>query len=320
MSPDFDRLLRESVHELAAEADPVDLSRPALRRARRMRRYRTVAAVSAAVVAVVLVAGIATAARLGRENRGDVEPAGTPTPSVTSSSATPSLDPDRVGPPTPPLAVVGGWKVRSAPYVFDEVIVYDDTIGRYRRFGSANTVLPSPDGRHVMIMGASSVVVRSFPDDRMVYKRELAAPDVRPVWSADSTRLAFVTSSPEGEKVRVAELPGGGETASDPVNCPDGCMLKWLEDGQHVRVYTGSQRTEVTVRDGKVGPPSSVRDDPCGSTVRAFRVDASSWVCVTPTGFAVTTTSGSVTKRIPFPTELGGFRAGTGGVNYVLFR
>ncbi|GIJ64515.1 hypothetical protein [Virgisporangium aurantiacum] len=319
---DLERLLRESVHELASEGRPVDLSGPALRRARRTHTFRTVSAVSAAVIAVLLVAGIATAVRLSRADEDPPPADGPPSPTVSSTVPTTESATESAGPRTPPITLPGGWIIRAAPHNNDYgVVVYDDATGRYHRVGYTATALPSPDGRYLAIMGQDVLAVKAADDEeRVVYQRQFATRDVRPVWSADSTHLAFVTYSPEGAKVRVAELPAGGETASEPVNCPDGCMLKWLEDGQHIRVYTGSRRAEVTVRGGAVGAPSATPDDPCGSTVRAFRVDNSSWLCVTSTGFAVTTSGGTVTKRIPFPREIDGMPIATDSVNFVLSR
>ncbi|GIJ74251.1 PD40 domain-containing protein [Virgisporangium ochraceum] len=328
MTTDFERLLRESVHDLASEGRPVDLGGPALRRADRIRTVRAVSAVSAVVVAVMLVAGVAAAVRIGRADR-DVPPAD-PVPSTvpsTAPSATLSAEPTESGDPeeseeprTPPILVAGGWMIRAAPNANDTMIVYDDAAGRYRRAGTSATALPSPDGRYLAVVGQTAIIVTTVADKRVVYERNAIVTGVRPVWSPDSTRLAFATFSPEGVKVRVAEVAVATETASDTVNCPDGCMLKWLEDGGHIRVYTGSQRAEVTIRGGAVGRPSATRDDPCGSTVRAFRIDASSWICVTGTGFAITTGSGAVTGRIPFPTEIAGIPVAGDCVNFVLSR
>jgi hypothetical protein len=221
----------------------------------------------------------------------------------------------------PPLTLPGGWIIRSAPHANDfGVIVYDDDAGRYNRVGDTATALPSPNGRYLVIVGQTALVVKGVADMRVLYERNAISTEVRPVWSADSTHLAFVTWSPEGVKVRIAEIAVGTEQASDTVNCPDGCILKWLEDGQHIRVYTGSRRAEVTVLGGAVGPPSATRDDPCGPTVRAFRTDNASWLCVTATGFAVTTSAGAVNKRIAFPKEIDGMSVATDSVNYVLSR
>jgi hypothetical protein len=272
---------------------------------------------------VVLVAGIAAAVRLTRADRdpppADVPPSPTASPSSSPSSSL-STDPT-AGPRVPPVTLPGGWIIRAAPHTNDfGVVVYDDATGRYNRVGNTATALPSPDGRYLAIMGQSALAVKAVADERVVYQRQTVSPDVRPVWSADSAHLAFVTYSPEGVKVRVAVVAAGTETASEPVNCPEGCMLKWLEDGAHIRVYTGSRRAEVTVLGGAVGAPSSTPDDPCGPTVRAFRVDNASWLCVTGTGFAVTTSAGAVTKRIPFPREIDGMPIATDSVNFVLSR
>jgi hypothetical protein len=329
MRSDFEWLLRESVHDLASEGRPVDLSGPALRRARRMRTVRRVSTVSAVVIVVMLVAGVATAVRLGRADR-DVPPAvpvPTSVPSTTpdagptgSEEPTEPTESESEEPPTAPVLVAGGWMIRAAPSATDVMIVYDEAAGRYRRAGTSATALPSPDGRYLAVAGQSGIMVTAVADKRVVYERNSFVDAVRPVWSPDSTQLAFATFSPAGVRVRVAEVPAATETASDVVNCPDGCMLKWLEDGEHIRVYTGSQRAEVTVRGGAVGRPSATRDDPCGSTVRAFRIDSSSWICVTASGFAVTTGSGTVTRRIPFPTELAGIPVAGDSVNFVLSR
>jgi hypothetical protein len=313
MSAGFERLLRESVRDLASEGRPVDLSTRALRGAGRVRRIRSAAVVTAAVIVVVLVAGVAAAVGLGRSDR-DVPPAD-PAPAPSTGSTTTSPDAG-----TAPVMLVGGWMIRSAPAADDSVIVYDDDAGRYRKVGTSDTVLPSPNGRYLAVMGQSAMMVTAVSDGRVMYQKTFVSTNVRPVWSADSTRLAIVTYSPDGMRVRTIKVADGTEAYSDVVDCPDGCMLKWLEDGEHVRVYTGSRRLEVTIRGGAVGAPSATPDDPCGPTVRAFRVDGASWLCVTSTGFAVTTTAGTVSTRIPFPQEIDALPVATGNLNYVLSR
>jgi hypothetical protein len=319
MSTHFERVLRESVHDLAHEGRPVDLSGPALRRARRTRILRRVGAASVAAIAVLVVAGVAAAVNLTRTDQ-DPPPANVP-PSPVSSPGPTTPARESAGVRVPPLTLPGGWIIRSAPHANEfGVILYDDVDGRYNRVGDTATALPSPDGRYLAVVGQTAIVVKGVADERVLYERDTISTDVRPVWSADSRHLAFVTFSPEGTKVRVADIAANSEEASDSVDCPEGCILKWLEDGRHIRVYTGSERAEVTVQGGAVGPPSATRDDPCGPTVRAFRADNASWLCVTATGFAVTTSAGAVTGRIPFPKEIAGMPVATDSVNYVLSR
>ena len=69
-----------------------------------------------------------------------------------------------------------------------------------------------------------------------------------------------------------------------------------------------------------VGAPSATPDDPCGARFAGYRIDNLSWLCVTQTGFAVTTNAGAVTQRVPFPTTIDGIGVGTDINGYVLFR
>jgi hypothetical protein len=318
----LEQLLRETVQELATEGRPVDLSAPALRAAHRVRVRQTVSAVAGVLI---VIAGLAFAVNRGGGADRSVPPAD-PSVSVSAGTPTPSPSPtetESTDPGTAPVLLPGGWLIRGAPGADDgDLIVYDDQRSRYRLVVNAGPTVPSPNGRYLATIDQNQLTVTTFPDGREVYRGTLVAENVRPVWSPDSSRVAFVFYNNDGRKVRTARVVDGIETTSAAVQCTNGCVLKWLEDGQRVRVYAGNTyRVEVTLSTGVVGPPAAARpDDPCGRQVPAYRIDDASWLCVTHTGFAVTTNAGAVTQRVPFPTQLDGVAVKAGDTRWDLFR
>jgi hypothetical protein len=313
----FEHLLRETVGELAGEGRPVDLSTPALRTARRVRIRR---AVSAAAGVLVVIAGIAFAVNSVGFDR--TVPPADPSPSVSTSGTAPSPTATE-SPGTAPVLLPGGWLIWAAPAADHDLIIYDQQASRYRLAPNRGPTVPSPNGRYAATVDQGALTVVTYADRREVYRHDTIVDNVRPVWSPDSSRVAFVMSTNEGARVRFSHVADGLETTSNPVQCANGCVLKWLEDGQRVRVFGGGNyRVDVALADGSVGPPSQATpDDPCGSQVLAFRIDAESWLCVTTTGFAVTTRTGAVRQRVPFPTQLDGVPVKTGdAARWTLYR
>ena len=320
MTVDFDRLLRDTVHELAAEGRPGDLTAPALRRARRIRTRRTVSAVASVVV---LLAGIGVAAvQLRGDGRGVPPAERSPSASASGSTAAPAPT-ESLAPGSAPVSVAGGWLIRAAPAPLGAV-TYDDRAGRYRLLPVDGRVAPSPNGQFIAQVTANGdVVLKRTDDDREITRR---ANSVRndaeyPVWAPDSSRLAFMIPVGTGTvRVVAMNVDGTEQLSANTVSCPATCTVKWLENGQRLRVYTGSNRVEVTVATGAVGAPSATPDDPCGYRFAGYHIDSRSWLCVTANGFAVTTPEGAVTQRVPFPSSIDGIGV-EGNVNgYVLYR
>jgi hypothetical protein len=323
VSTDLDRLLRDAVHELAAEGRPVDLTAPALRQARHIRARRFVAA---AASVLVLLAGLGFAAtRFSGVDRSAPSPADQ-SPSVVISEPAPSdpapTEAESLPPGSAPMALPGGWLIRAAPGPLG-AIVYDDAQGRYHLAGSAQRVAPSPNGRFLAeVTGNRDVVIRRFADEQEVNRRANAIQDqdVYPVWAPDSSHVAFPVPVGSATKLLVMSVTGTETLSADPVPCDDGCTVKWLSSSLAVRLYTARDKVEMNVSTGTVGALSTTPEDPCGYQRTGYQISNPTWLCVTPTGFAVTYPDGTVTERVPFPTTIEGIGVG-GNINgYVLFR
>lgn len=318
MTVDFDRLLRDTVHELAAQGRPVDVTASALRRARRIRTRRTVAA---AASVLVLLVGVGIAALQVTGDRHDIQPPAQNSPSPTTAAPIPSETATET-PGSGPLAIAGGWLIRGAP-ARTGTIMYDERQGGYRLTGTAGRVAPSPNGQFLAEVAANTdVVIRQARDGQEVARQlnGIKVDGVYPVWSADSSRVAFVSASGGKAHLVIMGVDDSVTLSQAPVPCDSACAVKWLDTSHAVRVYTASSRVEVTVSTGAVGTPSAAPDDPCGYRVMGYPIDAESWLCVTTAGFAVTTKAGAVTSKIPFPTTINGVGVG-GNINgYVLFR
>jgi hypothetical protein len=317
---DFDRLLRDTVHELAAEGRPVDLTAPALRTARRIRTQRTIAAVASACV---LVVGIGVAViRTGGIDRSAPPAERSPSP-VTSSAAPEPTRTESLPPGSAPVSLPGGWLIRAAP-ARAGAIMYDTGLGRYRSIGTGPRVAPSPNGQFMAEVSAEGqVVIRRTDDEREVARGSVALRDstMYPVWTADSSRAAYLSGSAQSIRLVILNVDGTETLSTGNVPCTGGCVPKWLENGQRVRVTGTSTRADVTAATGVVGAVSATPDDPCGFRFAGYQISNPTWLCVTPDGFAVTYPDGTVTERVPFPTSLDGIGVTAGNIDgYVLFR
>jgi hypothetical protein len=316
----LERLLRETVGELAGEGRPVDLSAPALRAARQVRVRQAVAAAAGVLIVVVGIAFAVTRSGYDRS----VPPAD---PSVSASAdATPTRAPSptdtgSTDPGTAPVLLPGGWLIRAAPSGDHDLVLYDEQMSRYRVVVNRGPTVPSPNGRYLATVAQNTLSVTTYPEGREVYRQNQVSDGVRPVWSLDSSRVAFVIYNNDGTRVRTGRVADGIETTSGVVQCSNGCVLRWLEDGQRIRAYAGSNyRVDVSLKDGSVGQPSTP-DDPCGRQALAYRIDTASWLCVTATGFVVTTNAGAAGQRVPFPTQLDGVAVAAGdATGWALFR
>jgi hypothetical protein len=318
MNANFEQLLRDTVHDLAGGGRPVDLSGPALRRARLIRTRRRISTVAAGLV---LMAGLGFVATRVASFDSTVPPASenTASPSTTAAPST-STESTSADPGAAPVVLPGGWMIRVAPAPLG-AILYDDRQGRYRLMPSgADRLLPSPNGQYLATVRQTDLKITATADERQIATRNFVSDEVIPVWSPDSSRLAFVRYSVDGLRVIVVNLNDTQVTSDATIQCGDWCALKWLENGQRVRVYAGSSRVEVDPTTGHLGGASATPDDPCGARVAGYRIDNESWLCVTATGFAVTSPAGVVTRREPFPTAIGEWAVEGDVSRYVLFR
>jgi len=322
MTIDLDRLLRETVRELAAEGRPVDLTAPALRTARRIRTRRLVSAVASVLV---LLVGLGFAAvRLGGTDRSYPPAHLNPTPVTSGGAPTPSpATTESLPPGSAPVALPGGWLIRAAPAPLG-VVMYDNQQGRYRLVTTGDRAAPSPNGQFLALVNDNGdLTIRRTDDDREIGRTANAIrdPDAYPVWAPDSSHVAyFITTATDTVRVVAMNLDGTQQMSGSTMPCPGTCTIKWLENGQRLRVYTGSNRFEVTPATGAVGAVSATADDPCGYRVAGYHIDSNSWLCVTASGFAVTAPGGAVSQRVPLPVSIDGLGV-AGNINgWVLFR
>jgi hypothetical protein len=320
---DLERILRDAVHELAAEGRPVDVTGPALHRARLIRARRFAAA---AASVVVLLAGLGFAAiRFGGVDRSAPAPADR-SPSVVISEPAPTgpspTEAESLPAGSGPILLPGGWLIRGAPGPVG-TIIYDDESGRYRLAGEAVRVAPSPNGQFLAeVTPARDVVIRRYPDGQEVNRRANAIRDdtVYPVWAPDSSHVALVVSAGPDTKLLVMGVSRTETLSADPVPCEAGCSVKWLANSKAVRVYTTRDRVEMNLTTGAVGVPSATPEDPCGFQRTGYQISNPQWLCVTPNGFEVTWPDGTVGERVPFPTTIEGIGVGSNINGWVLFR
>jgi hypothetical protein len=203
--------------------------------------------------------------------------------------------------------------------------MYDDRLGEYRLMAVGNRVAPSPNGQFIaQVTRNGELMLSRAGDDAEIERRNgtVLGEAGYPVWAPDSSRLAFPIVTPDGVRLLVLNVDGTEQLSRDPVPCSTGCTVKWLTNSRAVRLYTATDRVEVTAATGEVGPLTlaATPEDPCGYQRTGYQISNPTWLCVTPDGFAVTYPDGTVTERVPFPTTIDGF-AVEGSINgYVLFR
>ncbi|MGI5212621.1 hypothetical protein [Plantactinospora sp. CA-290183] len=252
MTRDADRLLRQAVHDLAAEARPsTDLAAVAVRQGRRIRMRRRAGGVATALLAVAVIAAPFVWLRPGADPRPVAEPPPaqvgaaprpTPTPTLWQPGAEPRPTADWLA---APLALPAGWTVIGATTTGKSGRGYllDGADGRYlETTGKYDEVWASPTG--------DLAAVRAYNRPNETGLLEVPGGTVRwartgpqtlpPQWSPDGSRLLLTLVDRERGAVisfgildRDLRFRHYAVKTSTPA-CPDSCRFTWLPNGKEV--------------------------------------------------------------------------------------
>ncbi len=231
MTEDLDRLVRDTVVELAAEAQPRDLLASVQARARRIRVVRGIGYLCAALVAAVSLAVPFLAVHRDRAlPPATVDPTGTPSPSHR-----PTIVP--VADLGAPVVLPRGWVVTAAvqagPDTGDSYVL-DRATHRYLRVGYP-TAWPAPTGSLVAVTRPDGTGLGLLDLATAAVRWVLQQPATNPQWSPDGNRL-LVTLSPDAFAV---VDPGTGRVSTHTIDrsayrCDDACGFSWYPDSRQV--------------------------------------------------------------------------------------
>ncbi|HET6212331.1 MAG TPA: WD40 repeat domain-containing protein [Micromonosporaceae bacterium] len=239
MSTELDDAVRETLHELAAEVRPANLTAPALRRAGRIRIRRGALTAAAAVVAT---AAVATPYVL-LHDRGTHQ---VPPPSVNASV------PTRSSPPAPPsvqdgpVRLVDGWLLVTGPNGADELWLWDWVRGRFRSL-PYNIAIPAPTGDLVMVgTDDNRIGVLDLHTDKVRWLPRRGV-DGMVDWAADGRRFVYRA---EDDNLVLADAvalttrnlrwaPGGTVGASSVAFLPgDSEVVIPISNGHQLQAYS----------------------------------------------------------------------------------
>jgi dipeptidyl aminopeptidase/acylaminoacyl peptidase len=231
MTDDLDRLLRDTVTDLAAESQPYDLMPGVRTRARRIRLVHRTGYLAAALTAALLLVVPYLSVR-----RDHGLPAVTVSPSSSSVRPSPSVAP----PPANldgPVAVPYGWVVTAAsqtsPSQTGSSYVLDRATHRYVRLDYP-MAWPAPTGPFVAVanLDGSGLGLLDRRTGQVKWPSRIGPND--PEWSPDGSRLlvtidrrGFAVIDPVTAAVQAHLLDG-------TYTCNDSCAFTWYPDGQHV--------------------------------------------------------------------------------------
>lgn len=250
MNDDFDRMLRETLDDLAGEGRPVNLAAQAVRGGNRIiarrRGLAVVMGMAAIVAAVVPFALFSPAAGERQQPIGADSPVG-----VTRGSATESTEPlvhptlsfaDQL------VALPGNWMV-AATAAKGETMVWDRIRQRYRLIPYAGAT-PAPTGNQVAVrhnsgsgsdFGSSSGIgILDLSTDKVQWV--LGPPPVtsRLEWSDDGTRLTYASRGQSADTIRavvVNAATAAVRTLPTSVGCAGAvCTTQWLPGGQDIGI------------------------------------------------------------------------------------
>jgi dipeptidyl aminopeptidase/acylaminoacyl peptidase len=234
MTGHLDRLLRDTVTDLAAESEPRDLMPEVLARARRIRRRQWSGSVAAVVTAALLLAVPYLTVRHHRDAptvtvSPSSSPAPLPSPSPSVAPAPANLD--------QPVALPYGWVVTAASQTNStqggSSYVLDRTTRRYVRVDYPIAV-PAPTGTLVAVASATDDAIGLLDRRTGRVAWPLGAGPSSPEWSPDGGRL-LVTLDYRGFAV-VDAATGAVHThlVGDAHPCNDDCAFTWYPDGKRV--------------------------------------------------------------------------------------
>jgi hypothetical protein len=225
MTEHLDRLLRDTVTELAAESEPRDLMPQVLARARRIRRRQWSGYLAAALTVLLLL----TVPYLSTRNRTVPPITVSPAPSVSTAPPPENLD--------KPVALPYGWVVSAASQTSvaqgGYSYVLDRTTHRYTRLDYPMAV-PAPTGPLVAVASLNGEGVGLL--DRgtgHVTWPERVAPN-SPAWSPDGTRLLVTIDYRGFAIIDAATAEVHTHLVDDNHPCNDDCTFTWYPDGKQV--------------------------------------------------------------------------------------
>lgn len=231
MTEHLDRLLRDTVTDLAAESEPRDLMPQVLVRARRIRRRQWSGYLAAALTALLLLTVPYLSARDRAVPPVTVSPAPSMSPAPSVSTAPPSENLDR------PVALPYGWVVTAAsqtnPTQDGSSYVLDRATHRYVRVDYPVAV-PAPSGTLVAVTSPTDGAIGLLDRRTGRVTWPVGVGPSTPEWSPDGTRL-LVTIDYRGFAIIDAataevhtHLVGGAHP------CNDDCTVTWYPDGKRV--------------------------------------------------------------------------------------
>ena len=313
MSDDFERLLKETLDDLAGTGRPVSLAEPALRQGRRIvaRRRGFVAAVAVAAIAAVVVP-FAVFNSLASGEQQPFQSAGSQQPNNSSME---SVEP--LAHPTPtlmtqPVTLPGNWMLAAAGSSKGSgTMLWDRTRRKYRLVPYSGAV-PAPVGTQVAIhrtvTGGVGIGILDLRTDRVQWVAGPVAESSRVEWSTDGSRLTYAGRVGTSDTVRVVVVSAenaAARTLSSGVPCaPLICVPQWLpgdnEIGMSQVMADGTWRFRVlSSTDGRTDSELSLPG--AVLSARSWSLDRK-YVVVREDGYGsasvVDAATGQVTKRL----------------------
>jgi hypothetical protein len=256
---DLDRLVRQTLNDLAVEARPAPLLAAATRRARQMQRRR-VAVTAAAAAALAVLAIVVSPLNPDRENR----PAPPPPPPASPSPAASPLTLAPVADAPRPPELPGQFTVMAVPAPGASMWLFDRVTDAYVAVPYAD-VLPAPKGDLVLAETRDGGSVLLDLGDRSVVGLPPKLVDVGPdVWSPDATML--LPPQPASGRITVYEIGNGNAILergvpldSAALGCDRAtCRVTWARSGTELAVQvmdpaTATQRSLqlISLADGR---------------------------------------------------------------------
>jgi hypothetical protein len=258
---DLDRLVRQTLNELAADARPAPLLAATTRRARRIQRRRVATTAAAAAVLAVL-AVLVLPINPDRENRpAPAHPTPSPSASPSVSVLPVSPAPDSMLPPQLP----GQFTIMAVPAFGGDVWLFDRVTGAYVTVPYAY-VLPAPKGDLVLASTRDGGSVLLDLSDWTVVSLPPSLADTRTdAWSPDATML--LPRQQTVGRIQVYEVAGGNtivprvvpyDAAALGCDREEPCPVAWARSGTELAVpvldpATGMQRSLqlISIADGR---------------------------------------------------------------------
>ena len=226
MTEHLDRLLRDTVTDLAAESEPRDLMPEVLARAKRIRRRQWSGYLAAALTVVLVLTVPYLSTRHDRS-----APTITVSPAPSASTAPPPENLDR------PVALPYGWVVTAAGQISvaqgGSSYVLDRTTHRYVRLDYPVAV-PAPTGPLVAVasLNGEGVGLLDRRTGHVTWPQRVAPNS--PEWSPDGTRLLVTIDYRGFATIDAATAEVQTHLVDGDHPCNDDCTFTWYPDGKQV--------------------------------------------------------------------------------------